>query len=198
MGQGKIGTSFASLQCRESELYCLQARYITEALLDKRIMFKRANQAGFTLIEVMIVVAIVGISVGLALPDFLRWHVQTQLREATSEIATKLTLARMAGMNRNRSVDVTVQVVGTAVHISAVVSSTGVVVVSDTSFPQNVTSVVGSPVTVSFSSMGTRTSGGTGVQRIGVCDKYARQYSVTITPSGKVNWSIDSSGTPCP
>ena len=167
-------------------------------MLDRRIMFTKANQAGFTLIEIMIAVAIVGIAGGLALPDLLRWHVQTQLRETTSEIATKLTLSRMAGMNRNRGVDVTVQIVGGIVHISAVVSSTGTVVVNDTSFPKSVTSVVGSPVTVSFSSMGLRTSGGTGVQTIGVCDKYARQYSVTIIPSGKVNWSIDSSGTPCP
>jgi len=61
-----------------------------------------------------------------------------------------------------------------------------------------VTSVLGSPVIVSFSSMGMRTTGGSGMQTIGVCDTYQRQYSVSIIPSGKVNWSINPTGTPCP
>jgi prepilin-type N-terminal cleavage/methylation domain-containing protein len=158
----------------------------------------RANQAGFTLIEIMIAVAIVGIIAGLALPDFLRWQVESQLREATSEIATQMTLARMAGMNRNRSVDFTVQNSGGAVHFSAVDPSSGAAVINDKSFPTQVASVIGSPVVVSFSSRGTRTSAGTGTQTIGVCDTYKRQYSVTIIPTGKVNWSVNSSGTPCP
>ena len=158
----------------------------------------RTNQAGFTLIELMIAVAILTITVSLAIPEYLRWHAQSQLRQATSEIATQLTMARMAGMNRNRSVDVTVQKSGGAVHISAVSPSSGVVVIKDMSFPTRVTSVIGSPVMVSFTSMGVRTSGGTGTQTIGLCDTYGRQYSVSIIPSGKVNWSVNSSGTPCP
>jgi prepilin-type N-terminal cleavage/methylation domain-containing protein len=158
----------------------------------------RSNEAGFTLVEIMIAVVIVTIGLTLAIPEYQRWHVQTQLRQATSEIATQLTLARMAGMNRNRSVDVTVQVTGGAVHISGMVPPSGPWVINDKSFPTSVTSVIGSPVMVSFSSMGIRTSGGTGTQMIGVCDRYKRQYSVTILPSGKVNWSIDPSGTPCP
>jgi prepilin-type N-terminal cleavage/methylation domain-containing protein len=157
----------------------------------------RARQAGFTLIELMIAVAIITIAATLAIPDFLRWYVQSQLRQATTEIATQLTLARMAGMNQNRGVDVTVQTSGGAVHISAL-SSSGVAVIKDKSLPPQVASVVGSPVTVSFSSMGVRTSAGTGTQTIGICDKYGRQYSVTIIPSGKVNWSPTGAGTPCP
>ena len=157
----------------------------------------RASQAGFTLIEVMISVAIVGIGVALAIHNFTRWYVQTQLRQATSEVASQLTLSRMAGMNRNRSMDVTVTHSGGVVSVSSVLS-TGGPVINSASFPTHVKSVVGSPVTVSFSSMGVRTSGGTGVQTIGLCDTYGVQYSVTIIPSGKVNWSTNSSGIPCP
>jgi prepilin-type N-terminal cleavage/methylation domain-containing protein len=157
----------------------------------------KENQAGFTLIEVMVALAIVTVAVTLAFPNFTRWHVQTQLRQATSEIATQLTLARMAAMNRNRSVDVTVQTSGGAVHLSAV-ASTGVTVMNDKTLASAVASVVGSPVIVSFSSMGLRTSGGTGTQTIGVCDIYKRQYSVTIIPAGKVNWSINPGGVACP
>ena len=157
----------------------------------------RARQAGFTLIELMIAVAITAIAVALAIPNFLRWQTHSQLRQATSEIANQLTLARLAGMNRNRGVDVTVQNVGALVQISAV-SSSGASVIVPESFPPRVKSIVGSPVTVSFSSLGLRTSGGTGVQWIGVCDAYGQQYSVTIIPAGKVNWSVNPSGTPCP
>jgi prepilin-type N-terminal cleavage/methylation domain-containing protein len=156
------------------------------------------GEAAFTLIELMIAVAIMAIAVGLTIPELLRWHVQSQLRQATSEIATQLTLARMAAMNRNRSVDVTVQDSGGTIHISAVIPSSGVAVMNDKSIAARVTSVIGSPVMISFSSLGLRTSGGTGTQMIGVCDTYKRQYSVTIIPSGKVNWSVNSSGTPCP
>jgi prepilin-type N-terminal cleavage/methylation domain-containing protein len=157
------------------------------------------RDAGFTLIELMIAVAIVTIATALAVPNFLRWYAQFELRQATSEIATQLILARMAGMNRNRGVVVTVQTVGALAHISAVTSDVSPVsVINDKSLP-GAPSVVGSPVTVSFSSMGLRTSGGTGTQTIGVCDAYKRQYSVTIIPTGKVNWSVDNlSGIPCP
>ena len=157
----------------------------------------RASQAGFTLIEVMIVVAIVGIGVALAIPNFTRWYVQTQLRQTAAEIASQLTLARMTGMSRNRSMDVTVTHAGGAVSVSSVLS-TGGPVIKSTTFPTHVKSVVGSPVTVSFSSMGVRTSGGTGMQTIGLCDTYGRQYSVTIIASGKVNWAPNTSGVPCP
>lgn len=157
----------------------------------------RARQAGFTLIEVMIAVAIIGISAALALPNFTQWYVQTQLRQTTAEIASQLTLARMTGMSRNRSMDVIVTDSGGVVSVSSVLS-TGGAVIKGTTFPTHVKSVVGSPVTVSFSSMGVRTSGGFGVQTIGLCDTYGRQYSVTIIASGKVNWSPNTSGVPCP
>jgi len=92
------------------------------------------RNSGFTLIEIMIVVAILTIAVALAVPEFLRWNVQSQLRQATSEIATQLMLARMAAMNRNRSVDVTVQTTGGAVHISAVAPSSGAAIIKDKVF----------------------------------------------------------------
>src|SRR5262245_61064122 len=154
--------------------------------------------SGFTLIELMIAVAILTIAASLAIPEFLRWHAQSRLRQATSEVATQLVLARMAAMNRNKAVDVTIQVAGGLVHVSAIAPSTGASIIKDKTFPTQVSSIVGSPVTVSFSSLGIKTSGGTGTQSIGVCDIYKRQYSVSVIASGKVNWSVNPTGTACP
>lgn len=155
-------------------------------------------QGGFTLIEMMIAVAIVTIGASLAIPEFLRWNARTQLRQATSEIASQLTMARMAAMNRNRGVDVTIQATSGAVNVSAVVSGGSGTVIPAKSFTSNVRSVAGGPVTVSFSSLGVKTSGGTAVQTFGVCDANNVQYSVTVIPAGRVNWSANPTATPCP
>lgn len=190
--RNKIGTSLATF---EHALFRPSTEHVSEVSQDMQKFSTR--QAGFTLVEVMVAAGILTIAAALMLPNFLQWYAQSQLRQATSDIATQLTLARMAGMNRNRGVDVTVQNVGGAVQISAL--SSGVPVFSDKTLPPRASSVVGSPVIVSFSSLGLRTSGGTGMQTIGVCDAYKRQYSVTIVPSGKVNFSLDFlSGIPCP
>ncbi len=90
----------------------------------------------------------------------------------------------------------TVQNSGYAARVSAVASSGASMV--DEAVQSGGTSLVASPVTVSFSSRGLRTSAGTGVQTIGVCNSYKLQYTVTIVPAGKVNWSTNPSATPCP
>lgn len=158
--------------------------------------FGLKREAGYTLTEMMIAVAVITIAVGLAVPHYSEWQAQSQLRQATSEVATQLTLARMAAMNRNRSVDVTMQNSGNTTHVSAVASS-GASVLDEVLQSKGV-SLVGSPITVSFSSMGLRTSGGTGITTIGMCNSYRLQYSITIVPVGKVNWSTAPSATTCP
>jgi len=155
------------------------------------------QERGFTLVEIMVVCVILGIATTLAVPNFLEWQARNQLRYVTSEVATQLTLSRMSAMNRNRGVNVTLQNVGGRVRISAVTTSDNVSVL-DEEVQSKGALVNGSPITVSFSSMGLRTSAGIGVQTIGVCNVQKLQYSVTIIPAGKVNWSIAPSATPCP
>jgi prepilin-type N-terminal cleavage/methylation domain-containing protein len=156
------------------------------------------ERAGFTLIELLIAVAIVAIGASLAAPQFLAWHARTQLRQATSEIASQLTLARMAAMNRNRSVDVTIQMASGGVNISAVASGGSTAVIPTKTLVSRVTAVTGAPVKFSFSSLGVKTSGGTATQSFGVCDVNKRQYSVQIIPAGRVNWFPTATATPCP
>lgn len=162
-------------------------------------MSKRDRSAdGFTLIEVMIAVAIVAIGAALAAPEFARWHAQTQLRQATSEVVSQLTLARMAAMNRNRGVDVTIQATSGVVTVGATASGSSAEVIPSTSLMRSVRGVAGGPVTVSFSSLGTRSSAGTGTQSFGLCNVSGVQYSVLVALSGRVSWQAASTATPCP
>jgi len=136
------------------------------------------SEGGFTLIELMIVVAIIAIGASIAVPEFIRWNARTQLRQATSEVVTQLTLARMAAMNRNRGVDVTIQETSGVVNVSAMTSGSSATVIPAKSLMSSIRGVAGGPVTVSFSSLGTRSSAGTGPQSFGICNSAGVQYSV--------------------
>ena len=65
------------------------------------VLSVKNSEAGFTLLEVMVVVAIVGIAVALAIPYYLVWNARAQVRRATTDLHANLSLARIAAMNRN-------------------------------------------------------------------------------------------------
>jgi type IV fimbrial biogenesis protein FimT len=62
------------------------------------------HQEGKTLMEMMVVVAVVGIMAGLAAPDFRSWHSRMQAGSALQEIASELRLARQLAITRRERV----------------------------------------------------------------------------------------------
>ena len=64
--------------------------------------------SGFTLIELMVVGAIVGFLVLIAIPNYFVWNSKYKLKSAVAELHADFGLARMAAMNQNTSVTVTV------------------------------------------------------------------------------------------
>lgn len=54
----------------------------------------RRRNAGFTMVEIMIVTAIIGITVALAVPNFQRWVADQRVKAAARSVADAFTLAR--------------------------------------------------------------------------------------------------------
>jgi type IV fimbrial biogenesis protein FimT len=147
---------------------------------------RRHRESGFTLIELMIVCAIIGISSALAIPNYVEWKAQHDLREAVSEFAGNLNLARVVAMNRNRQATVTIQVLGTGlINVSGIAG--GAPIFGAQTLNASVTGLPGgTPTNVVFSSMGLSTAAAT--QVIPIVNTRGVVYSVSVTPSGKVTW----------
>lgn len=137
------------------------------------------RQKGFTLIEVMIAVAIVGILAMVAVPNYLQWNARYQLKQATTELAGSLSLARMAAMNRNLAVTATLALVSGRVNVDFGGALAPIVL------PQTVVGFTGGP-TIQFTQQGL--SGAAANVPVTLMSQQGTTYSVVVTPAGKVNW----------
>lgn len=147
---------------------------------------RRAN--GFTLVEVMVVVSIIAIGSMLAVPSYLTWHSRYQLREGVGEIQSAFSVARMAAMNRNRTVNVQLAMSGGLVTLTT--KDSGGTQLSSIQLMPHVTNV--SPATtMQFTSLGLSPTAGT----IQVSNDRGLVYSLVVTPAGKVAWCTKST---CP
>lgn len=142
---------------------------------------------GFTLIEVMIVTAIIGISATIAVTNFSVWYAQYQLKQAVTEIQSQLNLSRIAAMNRNSPVNVSLTLTGGFVEISAG-DAAGGSVIALTRMMESVTGLSPAPAAVAFSPLGIRSGGGAGNQQLMLTNNRGLSYSLRVTPRGKVTW----------
>lgn len=77
---------------------------------------------GFTLIEFMIAVTIIGILFGLGIPSFRAWLQNAQIRTATESMQNGLQLARQEAVRRNTNVEfVLANIVPTTLNVNGIV-----------------------------------------------------------------------------
>lgn len=148
-------------------------------------VFKREN--GFTLIEMMVVLAIIGITAAIAVPNYLQWNSKSQLREAATRIQSQLALARMAAMNRNTTVNVNLAMAGNLVTVVTTAANGNQVFPVET-LMSHVIGFAGGPI--QFSSLGVRAGGGAGAQFITVQNDTGLTYSIQVLPGGKATWCV--------
>ena len=65
------------------------------------------NTKGFTLLELMVVVAIIAIFAAIAVPTFSSWSPRLKFRTSADEMHKVLMLARMTAISSNRDVVIT-------------------------------------------------------------------------------------------
>jgi type IV fimbrial biogenesis protein FimT len=145
---------------------------------------RKHHESGFTLVEVMIVCAIIGIASALAIPNYLVWKAQHDLREAVSEFSSELTLSRVVAMNRNRQATVTIQLIGGLINVSG--TAGGAQIFAAQTLNGSVTGLPGGTTNVAFSSLGLSTAAAN--QVIQIANTTGLVYSVSVLPSGKVTW----------
>jgi len=64
------------------------------------------RQSGFTLLEIMVVLAIAGLVLGVSGPMALKLYESTQYRSAVKDVVTSLTAARYSAISSGQYVDV--------------------------------------------------------------------------------------------
>ncbi len=154
-------------------------------------------QAGFSLIEVLIAVAIIGIAAAIAIPNFTRMYTDYQARVTASEITRHLVLVRTRAMTTNQTLNVQIVLVNGGVQMTttnlagapALQGLNRIEAAQMTTLAFNNGGLIPNGGVVQFNSFGIRTSvPGTGVQAITVGGTLGgtptTQYLINIAPSG--------------
>lgn len=169
-----------------------------------------AAQGGFSLIEMMVVVLIMGIIAGLAITGYRGQLPTSRLRLVTTELHSTFNVARMMAMSQNATITVklsgaTETVTGTDVTVTSPITATIVRTsggvdsqVTATTFHTEIVSIMVSPGIVSgtarpwvrFNSMGFRA--GTGTQLLLLTNTQGRLHSISVAPGGKSKWCLKS------
>jgi len=155
-----------------------------------------SGQAGFTLVELMIAVAIIGVAVAIAIPNFTRMYIDYQAKVTASEITRHLVLVRTRAMTTNQTLNVQIVLVNGGVQMTttnlagapALQGLNRIEAVHMTTLAFNNGGIPSGGV-VQFNSYGLRTSvPGTGVQTITVGGTLSgaptTQYMINVAPSG--------------
>ncbi len=166
-------------------------------------MPRRPSDAGVSILELMIVVAIIIVAAVVAVPNFVAWKQRSQLKQELVTLHANMNLSRMAAMSRNTTMTVTVAL--NAGRITATFTPTGTTpanclanntlcAIPTQVMNADVTTVTGT-TTFQFTSLGLRVGGGNAIQSLTLTNIRGTRMDIQVTAAGKSRWCTLS---PCP
>jgi len=165
------------------------------------------NNRGFSLMEILVVVTIVGILAALAGPNFMIWQARSTLKSATIELTANLNVARRLAMNRNQRVFVTAALVVGQWQVQFLNPPPAPAVpplLPALLLPRDVTGVAFNPPVpgnLTFNSLGMLVGVGAVNQHINVTSNKlpagGNTMTVQVGPGGKVRWCAGSASLTC-
>lgn len=147
----------------------------------------RSQEGGFTLLEIMIVVVIVGIAAALAVPNLTFMYAKYELYQTTTTVYNRLMMARSAAISRNAMIVATPTIVPLGQDQVTFTAPLGL-----ETLPVNIKLVP--PAVLPFTPIGFTPRGlstvplNTQTIQIRSLRDPSLIYSISLAPSGKVTW----------
>ena len=148
---------------------------------------RRLDVGGFTLIELIVVMAIIAIVTGISAPFFNSYYQAMKLRAAADELATILNGARYQAIKQNTTICVGLTSTKVQYHVGSCAGPAWVGVGTDdtgTITLQNTLEVSAATANVSFTNLGAATLGGTYTIRN---PSDGHTLTVTVAGSGRIS-----------
>ncbi|NOY83314.1 MAG: prepilin-type N-terminal cleavage/methylation domain-containing protein [Nitrospirae bacterium] len=143
----------------------------------------RMKEKGFTLLEMMVGVAILGVLVSIAIPNYLTWNARYEFKDTARILSSNIMLSRVTAMSQNTTRTITLSVAGDMTQYNSFTPGLPNII-----FPSDVSINNVLPMTVGFNAFGQKTTGGAGNQIINIdsASQPNTRYVLTITPAGKI------------